>query len=294
MKPIVLSALISFALPISAVRADEKPPVEHKPLDASFLRLYAETRGFMLGRPTKPKPTPDGKAVLFLRSEAKKAEAEPVRIRCRHRQDEGTADARGCAERGRGEPVAGRESPPRTHAHQRRRLHRLSVDRRRQAHPAEPVREALHLRSRNRQGNGTHNRQGNAARSQVQPGRNQGRVCSRSRTFTFTTWRRTRKRRSPRAGRPKRTHGLAEFVAQEEMGRFSGYWWSPDSKFIAYEEADHEGVEVWYVADPAKPDQRTAASILSAARQEECVRALGIVPDHRRRDGLGRVGSQEV
>ena len=48
------------------------PPKKDTPLDASFLRLYAETRGVMLGRPVKPKLTPDGKAVLFLRSEAKK------------------------------------------------------------------------------------------------------------------------------------------------------------------------------------------------------------------------------
>src|SRR5262249_7548439 len=47
-------------------------------------------------------------------------------------------------------------------------------------------------------------------------------------------------------GSAEKTHGLAEFVAQEEMDRYSGYWWSPDSKHIAYEEADHAGVEVWY------------------------------------------------
>src|SRR3954453_23371012 len=64
------AAVVIVSLP--AVRADEKRPVNDKPLDASFLRLYAETRGFMLGRPAKPKPTPDGKAVLFLRSEPKK------------------------------------------------------------------------------------------------------------------------------------------------------------------------------------------------------------------------------
>ncbi len=48
-------------------------------------------------------------------------------------------------------------------------------------------------------------------------------------------------------------HGLAEFVAQEEMQRFRGYWWSPDSKRIAYQETDQKGVGVWYVADPAFP-----------------------------------------
>ncbi|KAH6770952.1 prolyl oligopeptidase family protein [Perilla frutescens var. hirtella] len=34
------------------------------------------------------------------------------------------------------------------------------------------------------------------------------------------------------------THGLAEFIAQEEMDRKSGYWWSLDSKFIAFTEVD--------------------------------------------------------
>jgi dipeptidyl-peptidase 4 len=28
--------------------------------------------------------------------------------------------------------------------------------------------------------------------------------------------------------------GLADFVAQEEMDRFRGFWWSPDSSMIAY------------------------------------------------------------
>src|SRR6516225_2288138 len=37
-------------------------------VDAQFLRDYTITRGFMLGRPTSAKPTPDGSAVLFLRS----------------------------------------------------------------------------------------------------------------------------------------------------------------------------------------------------------------------------------
>src|ERR1700722_19720229 len=46
---------------------------EGAPLDTSYLRQHAETRGFMLGRPVKPQPTPDGKAVLFLRAQARVA-----------------------------------------------------------------------------------------------------------------------------------------------------------------------------------------------------------------------------
>lgn len=49
------------------------------------------------------------------------------------------------------------------------------------------------------------------------------------------------------------THGLAEFVAQEEMERFGGYWWSPDSRRIVYEVADVSEVEKHYIANPLEP-----------------------------------------
>src|SRR5215470_2244686 len=45
----------------------------------------------------------------------------------------------------------------------------------------------------------------------------------------------------------------AEFVAQEEMDRYSGYWWSPDGAFLAYEQADASPVEKLFVGDPADP-----------------------------------------
>lgn len=38
--------------------------------------------------------------------------------------------------------------------------------------------------------------------------------------------------------------GEAEFVAQEEMGRMTGYWWSPDDSRIAVERFDESGVGV--------------------------------------------------
>ncbi|MDC8832274.1 S9 family peptidase [Alteromonas gilva] len=39
-------------------------------------------------------------------------------------------------------------------------------------------------------------------------------------------------------------YGMAEFVAQEEMGRMTGYWWSPDESYIAFTEVDETPVEV--------------------------------------------------
>jgi len=40
------------------------------------------------------------------------------------------------------------------------------------------------------------------------------------------------------------SNGMAEFIAQEEMGRSTGYWWSPDSKRIAYLQVDESPIDV--------------------------------------------------
>ena len=38
-------------------------------------------------------------------------------------------------------------------------------------------------------------------------------------------------------------NGMAEFVAQEEMDRMTGYWWSPNEKNIAFLKVDESGVQ---------------------------------------------------
>ena len=39
------------------------------------------------------------------------------------------------------------------------------------------------------------------------------------------------------------SHGMAEFIAQEEMNRDTGYWWSPDERHLAYARVDESPVE---------------------------------------------------
>ena len=48
--------------------------------------------------------------------------------------------------------------------------------------------------------------------------------------------------------------GNAEFIAAEEMGRFRGYWWSPDSQSIVACRVDVSPIDVWHIADPAHPE----------------------------------------
>ncbi len=63
-----------------------------------------------------------------------------------------------------------------------------------------------------------------------------------------------RETRLTRSTDPAISNGLAEFVAQEEMGRVRGFWWSPDGKQLAYEEADNRGVEQLTIPDVAHPE----------------------------------------
>jgi dipeptidyl-peptidase-4 len=59
--------------------------------------------------------------------------------------------------------------------------------------------------------------------------------------------------------------GLAEFIAAEEMGRARGYWWSPDGMTLLAERTDRSGVSRWTIADPADPGARAATVAYPAA-----------------------------
>lgn len=49
------------------------------------------------------------------------------------------------------------------------------------------------------------------------------------------------------------SYGEAEFVAQEEMDRRHGYWWSPDSSRLVVQRTDTAGMEMFHIADPFDP-----------------------------------------
>lgn len=62
-------------------------------------------------------------------------------------------------------------------------------------------------------------------------------------------------RRLTKKDGPDVDNGSAEFVAEEELDRARGYWWSPDSGQLLYQRTDESKVDTLYVGDPAQPDQ---------------------------------------
>jgi len=63
-----------------------------------------------------------------------------------------------------------------------------------------------------------------------------------------------------------KTNGLAEFIAQEEMDRFSGFWWSDDSSSLAYCGVDESSIPPYPITHQALDTQATHTSALEVHR----------------------------
>lgn len=270
---LTLAALAVLVLS-TTLRAD---PAVDKPLDAAFLRLYSETRGFTLGRPVAIKPTPDGKHVLFLRSPARSPKRGLFEF------DVATGKTRELLTsevllKGGEEKLTPEEKA-------RRERMRVSAG----GFADYQLDEAGKLILLPLSGKlFVFDRATEKARELKTPAgtildprfSRDGKKIAYVRDHDVCVYDLGSDKETAvtKGGTETKTHGLAEFVAQEEMSRFSGYWWSPDGKHIAYEEADHEGVETWYVADPTKPDQKPLHQFYPRPGKKNVSVRLGIVP----------------
>jgi dipeptidyl-peptidase 4 len=72
-------------------------------------------------------------------------------------------------------------------------------------------------------------------------------------------------------------HGLAEFVAQEEMHRFTGYWWSPDGMAIAYQQTDNTPLDKFTIADASHPEKAAITFPYPRAGKNNAVVRLFVV-----------------
>ncbi|MFJ6136178.1 prolyl oligopeptidase family serine peptidase [Kitasatospora sp. NPDC092286] len=76
---------------------------------------------------------------------------------------------------------------------------------------------------------------------------------------------------------PGVTWGQAEFIAQEEMDRDRGFWWSPDGDRLLVERADDSPVRRWWIADPANPGTEPAEIAYPAAGTADAEVGLWVV-----------------
>jgi dipeptidyl-peptidase-4 len=246
-------------------------------LDTTFLKQYSETRGFTLGRPQKPKISPDNKSVLFLRADPKTPKLKLFEF------EVATGNTRELLS-----PEAllkGAEENLSPEERARRERQRVSIGGftdyqfdRDGKNILLSLAGKLYVFER-ATGKATELKTG--AGVIVDPkwspdGKKIAYVLGYDvAVYDLASGKETA---VTTGGTANKTHGIAEFVAQEEMGRFSGYWWSSDSRSIAFQEADHTGVEVWYVADPFKPDQKPAEQFYPRPGKKNVAVRLGIVP----------------
>ncbi len=71
-------------------------------------------------------------------------------------------------------------------------------------------------------------------------------------------------------------HGLAEFVAQEEMDRLEGWWWGPGSDRILFQETRTAGMEILHTLDPLHPEAGPGAAACPRAGTRNASVGLGI------------------
>ena len=77
---------------------------------------------------------------------------------------------------------------------------------------------------------------------------------------------------------PAIAHGTAEFVAQEELHRTRGWWWSPLGRSILFQRTDNTPVDTLWVADARYPATPPTAFRYPRAGTANAVLDLGLVP----------------
>jgi dipeptidyl-peptidase-4 len=246
-------------------------------VETSFLRDLAETRAFLLGRPVKATPTPDGKAVLFLRGQARSSRLSLFEF-----------DVAASRTRELLTPeqlLKGAEEKLSPEEKARRERQRVSVGGFAGFHLSPDG--ALILLSLSGKLYTVERATGASRELPTGPGplvdpkfSPDGKHVSyvRGQDVYVLNLVTGKEHAVTTGGTEAVAHGLAEFVAQEEMDRYTGYWWSPDSRHIAYEEADARGVEVWYVADPSRPGQPPQPSFYPRPGKANVKVRLGVVP----------------
>lgn len=244
--------LLALSLCLSA--GCKAPQQTTTPIDTSFLREYAETWGYTAGQPTGIDLTPKGDAVLFLRSGPRDV------IRNLYEYQTATGQVRSLL---RAEDLLQGSQEKLTAEEKARRERKREIGKGLTWYSLSDDGEKiltglsgrLYIVNRT-DGQWTpllENPAGPAMDAKFSP---DGRFlsCIRGYDLYVTDTASKEEHALTTGGTQDVSHGVAEFVAQEEMDRREGYWWSRDSQWLAYEECDQRDVEKLYIADARNPE----------------------------------------
>jgi dipeptidyl-peptidase-4 len=266
MLPIVLAGVLAAPAPTGSGPGAEEP----------FLSRYAATRGFRAGAPTSPALTPDGRFALFLRSGPRSATQSLFETDLASGATRELASARA---------LPGGAASPLTAAEQaqleRQRIAARGITAFRLSKDGAKVLVTVGGKPF------VLDRLSGAATALAAGGRPlDARFSPDGRAVAYVAGHDLRvldlssgKERAITSGGTEDVHfGTAEFVAQEELERFEGFWWSPDSRLVAYQETDEREVERFTIHDPLHPEKPADAFRYPRAGRANAKVRVGVAP----------------
>jgi dipeptidyl-peptidase-4 len=284
-RALLLAAPLAFAVlasPPGTVAWGAAAPVASGSADDGFLGQYASTYHFTLGKPTAIRVTPGGDAVLFLRSGPRSFVQDLYTFDTATGRERVLLTAADIL-RGAQEQLSAEERARRERMRQAGRgivSYQLSEDGQR---ILIPLGGRVFVAER-RSGAGRPPRVVELTRAggetidpQLSPDGTRA-AWVRGGDIVVADVAGGAERRLTSGASDTLTHGLAEFVAQEEMDRFSGFWWSPDGRSIAYETANLSRVETLHIADPVHPEREPQSWRYPRAGTPNADVRLDIVP----------------
>ncbi|MBX3735202.1 MAG: DPP IV N-terminal domain-containing protein [Candidatus Didemnitutus sp.] len=263
----LLPHALAVALLATAVRAEDDP-------NLTYFRDLAETRNYTLGRPVSPKLTPDGEHVIFLRAQSRNPTLRLYEFTVADGQERELLSPE--------QILAGAEEKLTAEEKARRERQRQSL---RGFTSFEMSRDGARLLVV------LSGKLYVVDRSDLKftalPGQNwvdprfspdgKSVAAAKDRELFVIDLATNRERQLTSGATEFVSHGISEFVAQEEMKRDEGYWWSPDSTTLLYQETDESAVETRYIANALHPEEKPTTFAYPKAGSANAKVRLGLM-----------------
>jgi dipeptidyl-peptidase-4 len=268
--PLLRLALAVLLLPVAATAF----AAESDEANLKFFRDMAETRNFTLGRPVSPKITPDGASVIFLRAQPRNPTLRLYEFRIATGEERELLSPE--------QLLGGGEETLTPEEKARRERQRQSLKGFTSFQMSRDGARLLVLLS----GRAYVVDRATLKFSEL-PGENlidprfspDGKFVAavKDRELHVIDLATNRSTQITRGASATITNGASEFVAQEEMKRDEGYWWSPDASQLLYQQTDESGVETRYIANALHPEEEPARFAYPKAGSPNAVVRLGFI-----------------